>query len=181
TGEVTVNRDTIGDYGKTVMPTDKVVFEKEKDGASKPQREVIPDTEKLKALQDASKRREGTGPGDSANPDWTRTFDRVQLRDLNEQFTQGFAKIKEPGSTLLPVGAVIANSTLDKFLEAKLKEPRPEGSKFEKPETIKPDPMQGKLDYKAMTLLPTVRYTVPLLLAVLLLWFAWRIVNLPAF
>src|SRR5262249_49149763 len=36
-------------------------------------------------------------------------------------------------------------------------------------------------EYYPLRLLPTVQYTVPLLLAALTLWLAWRIVNYPAF
>ncbi len=32
-----------------------------------------------------------------------------------------------------------------------------------------------------MTLLPSVQFTVPLLLLAAALWLAWRVVNLPAF
>jgi preprotein translocase SecE subunit len=35
--------------------------------------------------------------------------------------------------------------------------------------------------WQSFTLLPHVRYTLPLLLAALGLWFAWRVVNMPSF
>lgn len=42
-------------------------------------------------------------------------------------------------------------------------------------------PMKGTDTYGGITLLPAVRYTVPLLLLFLAVWIAWRIVNLPTF
>jgi preprotein translocase SecE subunit len=35
--------------------------------------------------------------------------------------------------------------------------------------------------YASVLLLPSVRYTLPLLLLLLVIWLAWRIVNLPTF
>jgi preprotein translocase SecE subunit len=42
-------------------------------------------------------------------------------------------------------------------------------------------PASGPLEYTQVTLLPNVKYTIPLILAVLSLWLAWRLVNVPAF
>jgi preprotein translocase SecE subunit len=42
-------------------------------------------------------------------------------------------------------------------------------------------PMEGHVVYASITLLPAVRFTLPLLLLLLTIWLAWRIVNLPTF
>jgi preprotein translocase SecE subunit len=42
-------------------------------------------------------------------------------------------------------------------------------------------PMEGHVVYASITLLPAVRFTIPLLLLLLTIWLAWRIVNLPTF
>src|SRR5262249_60407947 len=42
-------------------------------------------------------------------------------------------------------------------------------------------PMEGRLVYSSITLLPAVKYTLPLVLLGLTIWLAWRIVNLPTF
>jgi preprotein translocase SecE subunit len=39
----------------------------------------------------------------------------------------------------------------------------------------------GPTEYRSLTLLPAVPYTLPLLLALVTVWLAWRVVNLPAF
>ncbi|MBI1916239.1 MAG: preprotein translocase subunit SecE [Planctomycetes bacterium] len=42
-------------------------------------------------------------------------------------------------------------------------------------------PMEGHVVYASITLLPAVRFTIPLLLLLLTIWLAWRVVNLPTF
>jgi preprotein translocase SecE subunit len=42
-------------------------------------------------------------------------------------------------------------------------------------------PMKGTTHYASLTLLPSVRFTLPLLLLAGSIWLAWRIVNLPTF
>jgi preprotein translocase SecE subunit len=42
-------------------------------------------------------------------------------------------------------------------------------------------PPSGPLRYMNLVLLPAIQYTVPLLLILVALWFAWRAVNLPVF
>lgn len=42
-------------------------------------------------------------------------------------------------------------------------------------------PTKGTTTYASIMLLPSVRFTVPLLLMALAIWVAWRIVNLPSF
>jgi len=42
-------------------------------------------------------------------------------------------------------------------------------------------PMEGRMVYSALTLLPGVKFTLPLLLLALTIWLAWRVVNLPTF
>jgi preprotein translocase SecE subunit len=42
-------------------------------------------------------------------------------------------------------------------------------------------PASGDVEYTQVTLLPNVKYTIPLLVGILALWLAWRLVNVPAF
>ena len=42
-------------------------------------------------------------------------------------------------------------------------------------------PASGDVEYTQVTLLPNVKYTIPLLVGILGLWLAWRLVNVPAF
>ena len=47
--------------------------------------------------------------------------------------------------------------------------------------TMPPTPINGPDTYAFVTLLPAVKFTLPLLLLALTFWFAWRVVNLPVF
>jgi preprotein translocase SecE subunit len=49
------------------------------------------------------------------------------------------------------------------------------------PEEVPPQPATGPVRYEALTLLPSVQFTVPLLLLAGSLWLSWRIVNMPTF
>jgi preprotein translocase SecE subunit len=44
-----------------------------------------------------------------------------------------------------------------------------------------PELASATVAYQHLTLLPHLRYTLPILLAALALWGAWRIVNVPSF
>jgi preprotein translocase SecE subunit len=42
-------------------------------------------------------------------------------------------------------------------------------------------PMRGTAQYAHLTLMPSVKFTLPLVMLVGAVWLAWRIVNMPAF
>jgi preprotein translocase SecE subunit len=50
-----------------------------------------------------------------------------------------------------------------------------------KPETKSLRPATGPTLFATLTLLPSVQFTVPLILLLASLWLAWRVVNMPAF
>jgi preprotein translocase SecE subunit len=49
------------------------------------------------------------------------------------------------------------------------------------PEGVAPRPASGDVSSQAIVLLPSIQYTVPLLLLGVCLWLSWRIVNMPVF
>jgi len=49
------------------------------------------------------------------------------------------------------------------------------------PPPVAPEPPDGTLEYRRLVLLPSVQYTVPLLILAGSIWLAWRIVNYPMF
>src|SRR5260370_592326 len=51
----------------------------------------------------------------------------------------------------------------------------------DKPVVVPAAPPVGRVELATITLLPHIRFTVPMLLAALALWFAWRVVNVPVF
>jgi preprotein translocase SecE subunit len=44
-----------------------------------------------------------------------------------------------------------------------------------------PREMKGAVQFQTFTVVPAVRFVIPLLLGALALWFSWRLVNLPSF
>lgn len=123
-------------------------------------------------------------------------FSRFAVRDINERLDPlQYRVVKKPatfrqlsGDYQFKLGEVVdrtkfetavellkKNSTDDSALalrriETQAKESAPEAR-----------PMKGTSHYASLTLLPSVRYTLPLLLLAGSIWLAWRIVNLPTF
>jgi preprotein translocase SecE subunit len=86
-------------------------------------------------------------------------------------------------------GSIISKDLFDQALEAikkKERERNPDVNIEELTARIEKAapavrPIKGEPVYASITLLPAIKYTVPLLLLVLAIWFAWRVVNLPTF
>jgi len=49
------------------------------------------------------------------------------------------------------------------------------------PKKEAPTPMEGAVQFQTLTVVPAVRFVMPLLLGAVALWFSWRLVNLPSF
>lgn len=102
--------------------------------------------------------------------------DRYVLRDVNaETDSKKVARVVVTNNSGFKFNQVVTLAELEKAkAEATEKKELP-------PETVALVPATGKLSYTQLTLLPSVQYTVPLLLLVGSLWLAWRAVNMPAF
>jgi len=61
----------------------------------------------------------------------------------------------------------------------KLNEGKTEGR--EAPSVVSATPATGRMQLAALTLLPHLKFTLPLLIMAASLWFAWRVVNQPVF
>ncbi len=66
-------------------------------------------------------------------------------------------------------------------LDAKRKEDEATTIQQLLPESAEPAPIEGVIQFQAFTLVPSVRFVMPLLLGALSLWLSWRVVNLPGF
>src|SRR5262249_20469749 len=66
-------------------------------------------------------------------------------------------------------------------LDARRKEEEATSLKLKMPEAKAPTPMEGIMQYQMLTLVPSVRFVMPLVLGAAALWLAWRVVNLPSF
>jgi preprotein translocase SecE subunit len=102
--------------------------------------------------------------------------------DVEDRLKKSYVKITNAGDeeSTLSTGQVVEKVKLDsersrlEKLGKKDKE-LPEGSsdKLAMPET--------SAEFTPLTLFPYVRFTLPLFLAALALWFSWRLVNMPVF
>jgi preprotein translocase SecE subunit len=102
--------------------------------------------------------------------------DRYDLRDFNEKLKQEYVKVTKQGGAGFEAGDVVTESDLsDSRGAATLNDPE------KKPQSAAPDDVGGKVQYQSLTLLPHTKYTLPLLIGAVALWFAWRIVNVPIF
>src|SRR5262249_23212154 len=131
---------------------------------------------------------------------------RFRVRDVNEQLDplkwrivrnpERFARL--PKEYRFTENQLILQADFDAAVKARQDEIRAKASKSpedqksldaalsaaeEQLRTAAPDPkpMEGRTVYASITLLPAVRYTLPLVLLGLTIWLAWRIVNLPTF
>ena len=116
-------------------------------------------------------------------PDWksrwesgSLVLDRYTLQEINRRVDPAtHVKIIEPGSSDYKPNDVPERGDYN----AEVKKIKEEGGV--EPKTANPEPARGAVTYRALTLLPSVQFTVPLLLLAVALWLAWRIVNVPAF
>lgn len=109
-------------------------------------------------------------------PEHTLVVDRSAFQEINKTVdSDRFVKIIEPGSSDFRTDEVVERSKYNEVVK-KIKQERDT-----EPQTATPQPATGKLDYRALTLLPSMQFTVPLLMLAAGLWLAWRIVNVPAF
>ncbi len=116
-------------------------------------------------------------------PDWEARFqegtlvvDRETLNEINQTVDPAtHVKIFEPGASDFHTNEIVERSAYNEVTR-KLKE-----SNEPLPTTAAPEPASGPLAYRALTLLPSVQFTVPLLLLAASLWLAYRVVNMPVF
>jgi preprotein translocase SecE subunit len=127
-------------------------------------------------------------------------LDRFQLRDLNKNvdrrefvklvYANDASSLKESEGKLIRRADFdeVKNTMLKAFNEehkgldeATFKTLKDDFEKNRLPKAVDPTPASGPLSYQSLTLLPSVQYTVPVLLMAAALWLAWRVVNMPTF
>jgi preprotein translocase SecE subunit len=126
-------------------------------------------------------------------------FDRFRLEEINKAFKSDYVKIKDPGSSestdnekwirLKNSGAPVLRDTVkaENDRREQEKEDLKKAGKDDDAALVKliqEEPVvaaTGTTSYDTRVLLPQARYSLPLVLLVLTLWFAWRVVNVPTF
>jgi preprotein translocase SecE subunit len=133
-----------------------------------------------------------------AEPQAGIEIDRFQLRAINEQFQKEYTRIDDPGDDPyggeeFSAGQVLPRSQVDEERhrrDSERNELLEQNEKFKttkNPELIRPPTevpvarADGEPRYFSLIVLPKVAYTIPLILAALTLWLAWRLVNVPVF
>jgi preprotein translocase SecE subunit len=103
-------------------------------------------------------------------------LDRYAFRDVNAQVDpKNYVKIAEPGDSDLKKGTIISKPDFEKEAATMTKEEK------RPPTGVPPVQAEGSLQYASITLLPNLKFTVPLLLLAISIWLAWRVVNYPVF
>jgi preprotein translocase SecE subunit len=101
---------------------------------------------------------------------------RYVLRDLNEKVDPSrYIKVTLKGNSSFTDNAIVERSQFE--AEAK----KLESEDLTPPVGVPPRPATGPTSFETITLLPSVQYTVPLLLLGLALWLSWRVINMPNF
>jgi preprotein translocase SecE subunit len=103
---------------------------------------------------------------------------RFALRDVNNQLDREYVRVADPPHrqqlSTLTTGSLVTTAQFD-AAASKIK------SEEDKPVKAAPFAATGLPVYQPLTLLPAVRYTLPLLLLAASIWLAWRVVNFPPF
>jgi preprotein translocase SecE subunit len=106
------------------------------------------------------------------------TVDQATFRDENNKLKTSYLKITDRGSSAFDPGEVVTKERYEEERK-KIVDSKDPGAK--EPAFKSPDPATASVAYTTVTLLPHVKYTLPVLIGVLGLWFAWRVVNVPSF
>jgi preprotein translocase SecE subunit len=190
--------DTVGDWHVAVPFTGKVTVQEqgtgtdlarfrvvEEPGSAAVQKgAVLSDTE----LADLATKPEATAPLTTALGIASETvMDRFTFHAKNEEVKQklkGYVKVTSGGTAPdLHDGDIVKKEKFDKE-RAEVETKKQQGGVEErvpKAEDLKVELAASPPSYLNLTILPAVRFTLPLLLAGLALWFAWRVVNVPTF
>jgi preprotein translocase SecE subunit len=104
--------------------------------------------------------------------------DRYELKKINAQVDPAqYVKVylQNDASDEFKVGSVVPREAFNKEVE------RLKAEGASPPVGRDPVPVSGGVHFATLTLLPALRFTVPLLLLAASLWLAWRVVNMPTF
>jgi preprotein translocase SecE subunit len=116
---------------------------------------------------------EGDAAGEVANG---TVLDRYEFQRISEHFNPAsHVKIVLHGDSKFKDGDIVSKADFD----AERKRLEPEGGI--PPRARATEPPAGTTEFRKLTLLPAVQYTLPLLILAGSIWLAWRVVNLPVF
>ncbi len=112
-------------------------------------------------------------------PDGAPVIDRFVARNARKTFLTEWVKIAYPGD--LPANKFSEGQVIPKSVFREQREEVLKVQSQEAPVAAEPAFPEGATEYAAITLLPNVKFTLPILLIFLGIWMAWRVVNFPVF
>jgi len=105
-------------------------------------------------------------------------LDRYTLRDENRKADPSrYVKVVLPYDSDFKPGEIFSKEKFEAVVDA-IKE---KGQGTVPPTSVNLVTASGHTNYASVTLLPSIQFTVPLLLLAASIWFAWRVVNMPMF
>jgi|GEM_PF-284024 preprotein translocase SecE subunit len=111
-------------------------------------------------------------------PEAELRINRFALRDVNDQLNRDYVRVADPPQhqqlSTLTTGSLVKTAEFD-AAAGKIKK------EDDKPVKAPPFAAAGGPVYWPLTLVPALRYTLPLLLLAASIWMAWRVVNFPPF
>jgi preprotein translocase SecE subunit len=139
---------------------------------------VVTDVDKLRELLEAAREAKAVTVRLRVLDGAGFLVDQATFRDKNNDLTTNYFKITDRGTSSLEPGVVMKKGDYEKVRQeiAEGKDPRAKEPAFKKP-----DPATASVAYATIPVLPHVKYTLPILIAALGLWLAWRVVNVPSF
>ncbi len=107
--------------------------------------------------------------------------DRYAFRDINAKTEKtAYVKVGLKGDSNLTEGQIVSRAEFDAEVD-RLNAEKAKRLDRELPTEQPLVAASGVSSYDSVTLLPSIQFTVPLVLLALSLWLAWRIVNMPTF
>jgi preprotein translocase SecE subunit len=124
-----------------------------------------------------------TNPADAtpwlppANAEGQIVVERYALQNIVHEHLDPsrFVKVTITGNSKFEAGQIVARSEFEAAVAELKKED------LTPPQAVSPALPGGPTTYATLTLLPSLQFTVPLLLAAFSLWISWRIVSMPTF
>ncbi len=135
----------------------------------------VTDVDRLKELiEDAQARKLATVPMHVLRGT-AFTVSQDEFRNENSKLTGDYFKITDRNDSTFEAGQVVSKAKYEEERQRVAKD------KGKEPGFKKPDVATANIVYATIPLLPHVTYSLPILLAALGLWLAWRVVNVPVF
>jgi preprotein translocase SecE subunit len=186
TGTVAVKDPKDAAVLKDQLEQSKWVRVQSKGASNLPEGKVVPrsefEAEKARVETERAKSEESDEKKKPQLPTGQPVLDRYDYREhIQDNLAKNYVKIEKPGDETSGffAGEVVPKSKFNDVVKAM----KDAGKKDDElPKAAKePIPPEVNTEFASVTLLPNVKYTLPLFIFALGLWLSWRLVNMPVF